>query len=243
MSAPIVVPDFSGEPGDPVQSAEFLKKFWALMNMGNITEDARMNSSFENYLKYNSPADEWFKEQNTAQMTWKALEKVFLECFPPIQKAKKLELDLERELCELRLTVDELGKKVKYAGEDVWSHVVFTKKALSLARQAKINAGSNSIWKVRDELPDIICQKVKETHKSWDDFCMAIKEVDMSHIRDGVKRHQKEKEEKERVDSLIVNLRHTQQQQQAASYRQQLPYHPYPAPCKPRPLGGDTAPQ
>ena len=52
-------------------------------------------------------------------MTWKALEKAFLEHFPPIQKAKKSESELERELCELRLLVDELGKKERYAGEEV----------------------------------------------------------------------------------------------------------------------------
>jgi hypothetical protein len=219
MSTPIAVPDFSGEPGDAIQSAEFLKKFRALMNIGNITSDARMNSSFENYLKYNSPADEWFKELNTSEMTWKALEKAFLERFPPIQKAKKSESELERELCELRLKADELGKKEKYAGEEVWSHVAFAERALSLARQAKINTGSNSIWKVRDELPEIIRQKVKETYATWDEFCTAIKEVDTSHIRDGVKKYQKEKEEKERMESLIASLRHTQQQQQ----RRQLP--------------------
>jgi len=159
-------------------------------------------------------------------MTWKALEKVFLERFPPIQKAKKSELELERELCKLRLMVDELGKKVKYVGEDVWSHVAFAEKALSLARQAKINTGSNLIWKVRDELPDIICQKVKETHTTWDSFCMAIKEVDTSHIWDGIKRHQKEKEEKERVESMIANLRHTQQQQQHCQLLPTIPLSP-----------------
>ena len=117
MSAPISVPDFSGEPGDAVQSAEFLKKFRALMNIGNVTENARMISSFENYLKYSSPADEWFKELETEGITWKVLEKTFLERFPPIQKAKKSESEVERELCELRLKVDDLGKKEKYAGE------------------------------------------------------------------------------------------------------------------------------
>lgn len=147
MSAPISVPDFSGEPGDAVQSVEFVKKFRALMNIRNITENARMISSFENYLKYSSPVDEWFQEQQTETMTWKALETAFLQRFPPIQKAKKSEPELERELCELRLKVDDLGKKEKYAGEEVWSHVAFTEKALSLARQAKINKGSNSTGK------------------------------------------------------------------------------------------------
>ena len=133
MSAPIVVPDFSGKPGDAIQSAEFLKKFRSLMNMGNIMENTCMISLFENYLKYNSPADEWFREINTMEMTWKTLEKEFLVRFPPFQKAKKSESELERELCELRLMATDLGKKVKYAGEDVWSHVTFTEKALSLA--------------------------------------------------------------------------------------------------------------
>ena len=147
-------------------------------------------------------------------MTWKALEKAFLECFPPIQKAKKSESELERELCELKLKADDLGTKEKYAGEEVWSHIVFAEKALSLARQEKINMGSNSIWKVHDKLLEIIHQKVKETSMTWDEFCTTIKEVDMSHIQDGVKKHQKEKEEKERVESLIASLCHTQQQQQ-----------------------------
>ena len=181
-----------------------------------------MISSFENYLKYNSPADEWFRELNTEGMTWKTLEKGFLECFPPIQKAKKLELELERELCKLRLKVDKLGKKEKYAGEEVWSHVAFAEKALSLVRQVKIDKGSNSIWTVCDELLEII-HKVKETYTTWNEFCTAIKEVDMSHICDGMKKHQKEKEEKERVESMIVSLRQAQQQQQ---HHQQLPTVP-----------------
>jgi len=67
------------------------------------------------------------------EMTWKTLEKDFLVRFPPIQKVKKSESELEREFCKLRLTANKLGKKVKYAGEDVWSHVAFAEKALNLA--------------------------------------------------------------------------------------------------------------
>jgi hypothetical protein len=111
MSAPIAVPDFSGKPGDEVQSGKFLKKFCTLMNIGNITNNACMNSSFKPYLKYNLLVDNWSKEQDASQMTWKALEKAFWEHFPPIQKAKKLQSELGRELCELRLLVNRLGKK------------------------------------------------------------------------------------------------------------------------------------
>ena len=196
------------------------------MNIGNMTENARMISSFKNYLKYSSPADEWFKEQEIKGMTWKALEKAFLERFPPIQKAKKLELELEREPCELRLKVDDLGKKGEHVEEEVWLHVVLAEKALSLARQAKINKGSNLIWKVCNKLPKIICQKVKETYPTWDEFCTAIKEVNMSHIRDGMKKHQKEKEEKERMESMIASLCHMQQQQQRRQPQPTAPLSP-----------------
>lgn len=135
-------------------------------------------------------------------------------------------MELERELCELPLKVEELGKMEKYQGEDVWLHVAFTEKALSLAKQAKISTGSNSIWKVHDELPEIICHKVKEMYANWNEFCGAIKEVEMSHIRDGVRKYQKEKDEKEKVEVAIAGLHRAQQQQQHRPPPPNIPLSP-----------------
>ena len=36
LVSPISVPNFSNKPGNAVQSAEFLKKFWALIKIRNI---------------------------------------------------------------------------------------------------------------------------------------------------------------------------------------------------------------
>jgi hypothetical protein len=213
MSIPFTVRSFSGEPDDDIQPGEFLKTFRRFTTYAHITESARIIESFGDHLKYASPADEWFHELETKDLTWKNVEKAFLERFPPVERAKRTETELERELCEMRLKEEDLGKKEKYAGEDVYTHVVFAEKALSLAKQAKISTGSNSIWKVRDELPDIIRQKVKETYPNWNEFCAAIKGVEMAHIRDGVKKHQKEKEEKERTEAAIAGLQRIQQQQ------------------------------
>ena len=141
-----------------------------------------MVESFGDHLKSSSPAEDWFKELDAQKKTFKVVETAFLERFPRVEKAKKTETELERELCELWLKVEELGKMEKYQGEDVWSHVAFAEKALSLAKQAKISTGSNSIWKVCDELPEIIRHKVKETYANWNEFCGAIKEVEMSHM-------------------------------------------------------------
>jgi len=178
----------------------------------HIMESEHIIESFGDHLKYASPADEWFHELETRTM-WKDVEKVFLECFPPVERAKRTETELERELCELRLKVEDLGKKEKYVGEEVYTHVIFAEKALSLAKQAKISNGSNLIWKVHDKLPDIIRQKVKETYSMWTEFCAAIKAVEMAHIWDGVKKYQKEKEEKERTEAAIAGLQCMQQQQ------------------------------
>ena len=217
---------FSGEPGDDVQPGEFLKTFRRFITYARITENRSIIDTFGDHLKYGLPADEWFSELDTTTSTWKEVEKEFLQRFPPVEKAKRTETELERELCELRLKVEDLGKKEKYAGEDVYTHVIFAEKALSLAKQAKISNGSNLIWKVRDELPDIIRQKVKETYATWTDFCTAIKGVEMAHIRDGVKKYQKEKEEREKTEAAIAGIQRMQQQQQQQRRLPTMPMTP-----------------
>ena len=139
------------------------------------------------------------------------------------RKGKADRAELERKLCELRLKVEDLGKKEKYAGEDVYTHIIFSEKALSLV---KISIGLNSIWKVWDKLPDIIQQKVKEMYTTWTEFCTAIKGVEMAHIRNGVKKYQKEKEEREKTEVAITGLQHMQQQQQQQCRLPAMPITP-----------------
>jgi len=156
MSAPFTMHSFSSEPGDDMQPGEFLKTFRCFITYAHITENASIIKSFGDHLKYGSPADKWFQELDVKDKTWKDVKRVFLDRFLPVEKAKRTETELERELCELRLKVEDLRKKEKYVGEEVYTHVIFAEKALSLARQVKISTSSNSIWKVRDELPNII---------------------------------------------------------------------------------------
>ena len=133
-----------------------MKTFRRFITYTHITKNERIIDCFRDHLKYVSTADEWFKELEIKEKTWKDIDKEFLQCFPPVEKAKRMETVLERELCELRLKVEDLEKKEKYVGEEVYTHVIFAEKALSLAKQAKISNGLNSIWKVHDKLPSII---------------------------------------------------------------------------------------
>jgi hypothetical protein len=95
---------------------------------------------------------------STAGMTWSHLETSFLECFPPVQNAMGTELQVIRRLFSLRLKVEDLGKLEKLEGEGVYTHIIFSEKVLSLARQAKISNTSMGIFMVHDILPKIIHQ-------------------------------------------------------------------------------------
>lgn len=186
MTSTQAVPIFSGETGEDVQPSGFLKAFRiSVRPIPNMTSDEKIES-FGDHLKTGSPAEEWFLDTATPKTSWNAFEAAFRARFPGVAKAKKTGTDLEREMTTMTLAVDELGKTERLGGEDVWTHVAFAEKMLDLARRAKIENGSSSIWQVRDKLPDIIKDKVSETQTTWISFCQAIKDVDLGHIKDGV---------------------------------------------------------
>ena len=118
MLVPIIARSFSGEPGDNIQAGDFLKTFQHSMTYAHIMENECIIESFGDHLKYGSPADKCFHELDTELLMWMDVERAFLECFPPVGRAKRVETELERELSELegeisklRLKVEDLRKK------------------------------------------------------------------------------------------------------------------------------------
>lgn len=172
-----------------MQPSDFLKtvKRGFLANLA--TTDDQKIGFFELYLKSDSPAEEWFDDQNTPKKTWAELEKSFKTRFPNVKKATKTAPELERELGTMRLKTEELGKTEKYKGEDVYTHMVFAEKLLDLAKRAKIETTTSGLWNVRDELPEILREKIPENQTSWTAFAQAIKDVDTGHIREGVRKY------------------------------------------------------
>jgi len=200
------IPTFLGTGEDEVTSKDFMKVYRrATVNNSNMnTEEAKIGN-FQNYLGSDSPAEEWYEEIGKTLTKWPEFELAFFTKFPTMDKAKKTAVELERELVGLKLRVEDLGKKEKYGGQEVWSHIAFAENALNLARRAKIDTGTSSLWVVRDGLPEVIREKVPENQTSWATFCAAIKAVDMGHIRDGVRKHNERAEEAVRMREEIVN--------------------------------------
>ena len=183
------IPEFAGTQEDTVQPSDFLKMIKrSFLANGTATDDQKV-SLFELYLKSDSPAEEWYNDAKTPKKTWAGLEQEFKTRFPNVKKATKTAPELERELGTMRMTTEELGKTEKYKGEDVYTHMIFAEKILDLAKRAKIEASTSSLWNVRDELPEILREKISEDQASWTAFAQAIKDIDMGHIREGVRKY------------------------------------------------------
>jgi hypothetical protein len=204
------IPNFTGTQKDEISSADFLKKFRRNMTMlGQTNDDQAKIDAFQDYLGTDSPAEEWYNDANTPKLTWTAFQKAFETRFPCISAVKKTPIELERELVALRLRMDDLGKTEKYAGQVVHAHIAFAERALDLVKQAKIDSGVSSLWQVRDNLPEVIRDKVPESQTDWQSFCAAIKAIDMGVIRDGVRKHnekiQQEAKLRAEIDALKRN--------------------------------------
>ena len=133
----------------------------------------------------------------------KGIQNQVSEC----QKGNKLVPKLERELGAMRIKTEELGKTEKYKGEDVHTHMVFTEKILDLAKRAKIEETTSSLWNVRDELPEILREKIPEDQTSWTAFAQAIKDIDMGHIHEGVRKYKEKAASDAQMKADIIYLK------------------------------------
>lgn len=199
------IPEFSGTQEDSTQPTDFLKMVKRSFLANGTTTDEQKISLFELYLKSDSPAEDWYNDAKTPKKTWLGLEQEFKTRFPNVKKATKTAPELERELGAMRIPTEELGKTEKYRGEDVHTHMIFAEKILDLAKQAKIETSTSGLWNVRDELPEVLREKIPENQTSWTTFAQAIKDVDLGHIREGVRKY-KEKTAYDAQVKADINL-------------------------------------
>jgi hypothetical protein len=200
------IAEFAGTQDDTTQPTDFLKAIKRLFLTNTTSTDAQKVELFELYLKSESPAEDWFNDTKTPKKTWAELEQDFKIRFPNVKKAMKTSPELERELGAMRMMTEELGKTEKFRGEDVYTHMIFAEKILDLAKRAKIEKSTSGLWNVRDELPEILREKIPETQASWTAFAQAIKDVSMGHIREGVRKYKEKAANEAKVKADISFL-------------------------------------
>jgi hypothetical protein len=204
MTEPL--PEWGGDEIDSISSKTFIKRFQRALALTKHTSNERI-ALLGNCMRADSTAEQWFEENiENKDLTIDDVITKFKSQFPSIEQAKKSKTDYERELEALRLDNDKLGEKETIAGIEAYTHVAFAAKALELAKRANIDEGTSYIWQVRDKLPDIIRDKVPAGHENWTSFTNAIRNVDITHIKDNVEKRKREAKATDEINARIRML-------------------------------------
>ena len=102
--------------------------------------------------------------------------------------------------------MEDMGKKEKVAGREIYSHIAWADKMSTIVKGAKLEGTSTYIGHVRKDLPKLLREKVGAGHKDWVTFLKAVRNVDIDQIRDGVEVWKKEQQEQEAIKKRIQQL-------------------------------------
>jgi hypothetical protein len=197
------VDPFHGDKEDE-NPKDFLHSFFR--RMGTAGDDVK-KKQFKYFLQADSATDEWFKElQDGDKKDWDSIGNTFNKHWPSKKAAKKTKEEYEEEITGLKLKMEDLGKKEKTAGREIYSHIVWADKMATTVKGAKIEATTMYIGQVRKELPRSLREKVGAGHADWTAFLQAVWDVDINHIRDEADIWRKEEEEREGVKKRLQLL-------------------------------------
>lgn len=97
--------------------------------------------------------------------------------------AEKTKAEYERELLDHILLSAEVGKKTTMYDRECWMHIAWAAKMLQFATSAGIEQSTSMIWQVRNKLPDVVKDLLKdEEYKTWTEFTKAVTELKGSRL-------------------------------------------------------------
>ena len=214
MAAEIIAP-FHGDNEDE-NPEDFLRAFYR--RMGDKTDDAK-KSQFPYYLQADSVADDWYADlADGDKKTWNDIEKAFRKRWPRKKQVKKTDDEYEDEIMGRKLKTEDLGKKEKVAGREIYTHIAWADKMATSVKGAKWENGTNHLRQVRKNLPNILREKIGTGHADWEEFLQAIRDVDVEYIRDSIDIRNKEQAA---IDQRLRTLE-TLSRSPTAPLRQQL---------------------
>ena len=214
MAAEIIAP-FHGDKEDE-NPEDFLRAFYR--RMGDKNDEAK-KSQFQYYLQADSVADDWYAEKiDNDKKTWKDIEAAFRKRWPRKKQVKKTDEEYEDEIIGRKLSAEDLGKKEKVSGRDIYSHIAWADKMATSVKGAKWEKTTNHLRQVRKELPNIIREKVGTGHADWEEFLKAVRDVDIEYIRDSIDIRKKEQAALDKRFRLLESL----SKSPTAPLRQQL---------------------
>ncbi|KAF8816562.1 hypothetical protein BYT27DRAFT_7248182 [Phlegmacium glaucopus] len=217
MSAEVITP-FHGDKEDE-NPEDFLRAFFR--RMGNSNDEVK-KTQFPNYLQADGVADDWYIDlDNNEKKTWAEIEAAFRKRWPRKKQVKKTVKEYEEEILNQTITTEDLAKKEKVAGREIYSHIAWADKMAKAVKGAKLDKTTTYIRQVRKELLSILQEKVGTGHEDWDTFLQAVRDVDIDYIRDSMDIWNKSQAEQKAIERRIQFLE-TVSKSPTAPIRQQL---------------------
>lgn len=156
MVAEVITP-FQGDKEDE-SPEDFLRVFFR--QMGNNSDETK-KAQFWYYLQANSAADEWYSDLvEDEKKTWADIKTAFYKRWPRKKQARKTDDEYEDEILGRKLKVEDLVKKEKVGGREVYSHLTWADKIALAVKGAKLNKTTTHIRQVRKDLPTILREKI-----------------------------------------------------------------------------------
>jgi hypothetical protein len=196
---------FGDTEKDKQVSKDFLKDMRNLFRsqLARDATGAEKIEVFGDQLGTGSPAEKWYEGlgKSTKEGEWKAFEALFLAKFPTETDERGVE-EVQRELLGLELRVDDLMKAADEERAEVWPHVVLANRIARLVSEVTPEISTQFIWQVKDKLPGVVRDRLTGSYTTWTAFTTAIKGVDITTVKEAMKR-ERELEEMKKVVSAI----------------------------------------
>uniref|UniRef100_A0A0W0FBT2 Retrotransposon gag domain-containing protein n=1 Tax=Moniliophthora roreri TaxID=221103 RepID=A0A0W0FBT2_MONRR len=175
--------EYTGEFDDLLDLKNFLCKAEGEMALCQY-EEAKYTDKIHLFLKVGSTVDIWYEEleDEVKKGGWNKFKTRFLQDFKSAAVATPSASEKRRELLELTISVDELGKRHEASWK--WTHICFARQLLDVAKAAGIANMSSDIVGVYEKLPCIIKSKVSDNAKDWTEFTKSISDISKKYIKE-----------------------------------------------------------
>ena len=105
--------------------------------MGDKSDEFK-KAQFPYYLQADSVADEWFTNLiDQDKRSWSDIEKVFMVRWPRKKQTKKTNDEYEDEIMGRKLKTEDLRKKEKITGREVYTHIAWADKMTQSVKGAR----------------------------------------------------------------------------------------------------------
>ena len=189
-SVKIFYGDYSRNDEDPTTWMQNLNT----RKVANDWTDDKAISVFESLLAEDKKAYKWWYEdlktdEPTMDRTdWGAVRKEFKKKWPPLPEPEE-DLESKREeLEQMRLADRDLGMKVIYQGQELYSHITFAKQATRLANEIG-DTNAFLLPSIRNQLPEAVKNTLKsmgKKPKTWEEFRKSLTKMALSDLREEV---------------------------------------------------------